>query len=121
MTLSTGTYDTINLAGLSKTEIQDYGTIRARAGYAIGNFLPYVTAGFAVGQVKFSDTVDVQNFGYNSAVYAANQALPAAQRLAVYNHGYQTFNPNYPQPNSTRQAESRPFRRHRRESSPTTG
>ena len=100
MTLSTGTYDTVNLAGTSATEVQDYGTIRARAGYAIGNFMPYVTGGFAVGQVKFNDTVNVQNYGYNSAVYASNQALPAAQQLAVYNHGYQTFNPNYPQPYS---------------------
>jgi outer membrane immunogenic protein len=31
----------------SNVEVQDFGTIRARAGYAHGNFLPYVTAGIA--------------------------------------------------------------------------
>lgn len=30
------------------------GTVRARAGYAIGNFLPYVTAGFAYGGLSNS-------------------------------------------------------------------
>jgi outer membrane immunogenic protein len=101
MTLSTGTYDTVNMFGQSKTEIQDYGTIRARAGYAIGNFLPYVTGGFAVGQVKFTDSVDVQNYGYNAGAYVANQALPPSQRVAVYNHGYAAFNPDAPAVGST--------------------
>ncbi len=101
MTTSTGTYETINLDGTSRTEIQDYGTIRARAGYAFGNFMPFITGGFAIGQVKFNDSVAVQSFGYNASAYAANQALTTGQPVAVYNHGYQSFNANYPQPYST--------------------
>ncbi len=77
MTTSGGNYETVVLNGLSKTEIQDYGTIRGRAGYAFGNFLPFVTGGFAIAQVRFSDTVGVQNYGYDNRAYTANQALTA--------------------------------------------
>ena len=33
--------------------IPQFGTVRLRAGYAMGSFLPYVTAGFAFGQTEF--------------------------------------------------------------------
>jgi outer membrane immunogenic protein len=33
--------------------IPQFGTVRLRAGYAMGSFLPYVTAGFAYGQTDF--------------------------------------------------------------------
>jgi outer membrane immunogenic protein len=36
------------------TDINWYGTVRARAGVAIGDFLPYVTGGVAVGGVNSS-------------------------------------------------------------------
>jgi opacity protein-like surface antigen len=101
MTTTGGMYETVNFNGVSKTEIEDYGTIRARAGYAVGSFLPFVTAGLAIGQVRFNDSVAVQNFGYNSGTYTANQALTTGQSVAVTNHGYASFNQNYPQPYST--------------------
>jgi opacity protein-like surface antigen len=107
MTLSNGVSETVRLNGQSRTDINDYGTIRARAGYAIGNFLPYVTGGFAIGQVSFTDSAAVQYFGYDANTYAANQALPAATRLAVYNHGYASFNPDAPIPGSTPPASAR--------------
>jgi len=100
-TTTGGMYETVNLSGTSKTQIEDYGTIRARAGYAIGAFLPYVTAGFAIGQVQFNDTVAVQNYGYNAPAYAANQALTTGAPVAVSSHGYASFNQNYPKPYTT--------------------
>jgi opacity protein-like surface antigen len=36
--------------GTTRSGISDYGTVRARAGYAIGNALPFITAGVAIGQ-----------------------------------------------------------------------
>lgn len=36
----------------ASNEINWYGTVRARVGYAFDRFLPYVTGGFAYGQVK---------------------------------------------------------------------
>lgn len=95
-TTQAGMSESVTLAGMSNTRIQDYGTVRARAGYAFGNFLPYVTGGLAVGQVTFTDTVSVQNYGYDALTYKANQALTTGAPAAVYNHGYNTFNPNYP-------------------------
>lgn len=86
MTTSGGNSETVNLSGTSNTRIDDYGSIRARAGYAFGNLLPYVTAGAAIGQVTINDTVAVQNYGYSATTYAANQALTTGLPAAVYNH-----------------------------------
>lgn len=36
----------------ASNEINWYGTVRARVGYAFDRFLPYLTGGFAYGQVK---------------------------------------------------------------------
>ncbi|AIQ92759.1 porin [Methylobacterium sp. XJLW] len=101
MTTSGGNSETVNLSGTSNTRIDDYGSIRARAGYAFGNLLPYVTAGAAIGQVTINDTVAVQNYGYSATTYAANQALTTGLPAAVYNHGYASFNPNFPLNRST--------------------
>jgi outer membrane immunogenic protein len=40
-----------------KSELRYYGTVRGRLGYGIGRFLPYVTAGYAYGDLKVSNTV----------------------------------------------------------------
>jgi len=37
----------------------EYGTVRARGAWAYGNFLPYVFAGFSLGQVNTSSSVNV--------------------------------------------------------------
>lgn len=59
-----GVIDVAGTNGL-KYRIQNLGNLRARLGYAMGPFLPYVTAGFAMGQTKFnqydpSDKVSTQ-------------------------------------------------------------
>lgn len=51
-----------------------FGTLRARFGYAFGNFLPYVTAGFAF--------VDVENAGGNPA--NANRFLTISETRTGY-------------------------------------
>lgn len=57
----------IDIAGTNglKYRILNLGNLRARIGYSMGSFLPYVTAGFAMGQTKFnqydpSDIVSTQ-------------------------------------------------------------
>jgi opacity protein-like surface antigen len=40
----------------------DYATLRGRAGYAIGQFLPYAVIGAAVGRFNYSTTVSVSDF-----------------------------------------------------------
>ncbi len=43
--------------GVNRSGISDYGTVRVRAGYAMDNFLPFITAGAAIGQWSSSQTL----------------------------------------------------------------
>jgi opacity protein-like surface antigen len=63
----------------------DYGTLRARAGYAFGQFLPYAFVGLAVGRFDYSSSATVTdnitsgpdngvNFGPESASKGKNSA-----------------------------------------------
>ncbi len=45
-------FSTATVTATSSTEITDYGSLRARAGYAVGNFLPYLFGGVALGQAN---------------------------------------------------------------------
>lgn len=84
-----GVIETVSLKGASSTRITDYGTIRGRAGYAMGSFLPYVTGGLAIGRALVTDKVTYQNYGFSQTTYNANQALTAGASPAyVYNFGY---------------------------------
>lgn len=44
-------------AGVFKSELHYYGTVRGRLGVGIGRFLPYATAGYAYGELKVSNNV----------------------------------------------------------------
>ncbi|WP_081631145.1 outer membrane beta-barrel protein [Methylobacterium sp. 77] len=101
LTTSAGMSEVVRLYGDSTTKIEDYGTIRARGGWVIGNFLPFVTGGIAIGRAVVNDQALVQNYGYDAKTYSANQSSTSGSALAVYNHGYKTFNPNYPEVNSS--------------------
>lgn len=43
-------------------KLVDYATLRARGGYAIGQFLPYAMIGAALGRFNYSTTVSVSDF-----------------------------------------------------------
>jgi len=59
----------VNLTGTGQLEITDYASLRARAGWALGNFLPYGFAGLALGRGNYSVTSQVYGQG-NSATPA---------------------------------------------------
>ena len=88
---------TVSLLGASSTKIEDYGSVRGRLGYAFENFLPYVTGGVAVGRAVVSDTVEVQNYGYDNAAYTASQS---GTKTFINNYGYSAFSQTNP-PGST--------------------
>jgi len=48
--------DNVVLSGTGNLHLTDYGEARARAGYVVGNFLPYGFVGVAVGQASYSVT-----------------------------------------------------------------
>jgi len=51
----------IGTASMSSTaHITDYGTLRLRAGYVLGRFMPYAMVGVAVGRGDFTDSVRLQ-------------------------------------------------------------
>ena len=91
-----GYLSTVNLTGISSTKIEDYGTVRGRAGYAFGNVLPFVTAGVAIGRARITDTVAIQNFAYDQTTYKAN--LTATTPAFVGSYGYTFFNQTKPTP-----------------------
>jgi outer membrane immunogenic protein len=49
----------VTIAAQSSFKLVDYATLRARAGYAVGQFLPYAVAGVAVGRFNFGTSVTV--------------------------------------------------------------
>lgn len=55
-----GPYD-IQVNGSASVRMTDYGTFRVRAGWALGNFLPYATAGFALGRADVNRSVRLRS------------------------------------------------------------
>lgn len=54
-----GTSITTTTTGLESMKITDYGAVRARAGWAVGSFLPYVTGGLALGRADMFRSITV--------------------------------------------------------------
>lgn len=57
--LSDNTVDGVSITANSRAKLIDYATLRARAGYAYGQFLPYAVIGVAVGRFNYSTTTSV--------------------------------------------------------------
>jgi len=53
----------LTITAQSSLKLVDYATVRARAGYAMGQFLPYATIGAAVGRFNYANTATVHNVG----------------------------------------------------------
>ncbi len=94
-TTSDGYLTSVNLSSQTSTKVTDYATLRARAGYALGDFLPYVTGGLAVGSAQITDRVTIQNAGYDQATYRANLTSGTTPAF-VNNYGYSFFNQSNP-------------------------
>ena len=59
MTLSSGLRDDVFLTSNATARLTDYGTIRARAGYAAGWIMPYGFVGLAIGRFDYTRAVSV--------------------------------------------------------------
>jgi outer membrane immunogenic protein len=51
-----GAANSVNISGTGTLDLTDYGTARFRAGYVVGNLLPYGFVGVAVGRAGYSVT-----------------------------------------------------------------
>ncbi|SFV13221.1 outer membrane insertion C-terminal signal [Methylobacterium sp. 174MFSha1.1] len=86
-----------DLSGDATTQIKDYATIRARVGYTVAGFMPFVTGGFAIGRAQIAETVAVRGYEYDQSAYRSNQALtPPAKSVYVGNSGYANFRQDDP-------------------------
>lgn len=55
------TQTTINVTGHTETKLEDFAMLKARAGYAIGNFMPFINIGAAIGRISTNAGV-TQNY-----------------------------------------------------------
>lgn len=62
----------INIAAQSSLQLVDYATVRARAGYAMGLFLPYAVVGVAVGRFNYTTTATTTVSGNSPTIAAPN-------------------------------------------------
>jgi outer membrane immunogenic protein len=62
--LANGAANSVNISGTGNVDLTDYGTARFRAGYVVGNLLPYGFIGMAVGRASYSVTSRI--FGQQS-------------------------------------------------------
>ena len=81
--------ESVYASGSSKTRLEEFGTIRGRVGYAIGNFLPFATGGIAIGSAKINDTVSAQSYGFNQTAYNANVTNGTSNDY--FRYGYSRF------------------------------
>jgi outer membrane immunogenic protein len=64
----------------SRIRLNDYATIRGRAGWALGNFLPYASLGLAIGRADVTNTARVRFTGVdNGGNVVANVDVPISQ------------------------------------------
>lgn len=63
----------VSASATSYISLSDFGTVRARAGWAFERFLPYLTAGVALGRASYGTTATV---GYPLPVYTGDPTKP---------------------------------------------
>ncbi len=75
-------------------KIDSLGSVRGRLGYAIGSFLPFVTAGYAWGDTTFNQTCpDGAQFGHCRPAAAGQYSKTASETVDgwVYGGGVETL------------------------------
>jgi outer membrane immunogenic protein len=75
-TLSSGYTDSVTYQATSQIAISDMGTLRARAGYAWGAFLPYAFGGVALGQANIIRSAHIFGTQVNAAAAPGFQNVP---------------------------------------------
>ncbi|PZO01714.1 MAG: hypothetical protein DCF30_06715 [Hyphomicrobiales bacterium] len=65
-TLSDGYSTSVWLTGTTAAELKDVGTLRVRAGYAMGAFMPFITGGLAIGNGTVTSTATVRTNGVDA-------------------------------------------------------
>jgi opacity protein-like surface antigen len=79
--------DTVTLNGTAQARLIDLASFRARFGYVMGGFMPYITGGLAIGRGNALNTATVNVVGANNS-YTYNSGLLVDQRSNTAMMGY---------------------------------
>lgn len=83
--LSVGSLEySVNLLGTGTLTVTDYGSLRARAGYIIGNILPYGFIGFAIGNANYA----VTSLIYGQQSSASPPVLPCTPSATCVDYSF---------------------------------
>lgn len=91
---SDGYSNDVQVTATSAIRITDYGTVRARAGWAAGSFMPYAFVGVAVGRADVTRSARVIASGFDTTgsgnpPYSTDQTNAAA-KLGAFAYGWTT-------------------------------
>jgi outer membrane immunogenic protein len=81
-----GYVDSITYQSSSSIAISDMGTFRARAGYAIGSFLPYMFGGVALGQADIVRTASITGSQFNATLTPAFIPVNLSATVGQFSH-----------------------------------
>lgn len=85
--LGDGNFHAVSATSIASQEITDMATLRGRAGYVVGSFLPYMFGGFAMGNANIVRAVTVSDrWGPTQA--AALAAAPAVLSANTTQHNH---------------------------------
>lgn len=84
-TLSDSNFHAVTASSTAAMQITDMGTIRGRAGYVYGSFMPYLFGGFALGNANISKSVTVTD-QWGATQAAALAAVPATLTASEVKH-----------------------------------
>jgi outer membrane immunogenic protein len=85
--ISTGSND-IQVNGTASVRMTDYGTVRARGGWAIGNFMPYGTLGLAVGRADVNRSVTLTARDPANSAIILFQDTASETKAGAFAYGY---------------------------------
>ncbi len=77
---SGGTTYNVSVDGTSSIKLKDYGSLRGRAGYVMGNFMPYGFVGFVVGRAdiaKIATVSDIEVSDSTGQITGCLSSLPS--------------------------------------------
>jgi outer membrane immunogenic protein len=81
-----GFTDSVTYDASGSVSISDVGTLRARAGYAVNQFLPYMFAGVALGQADIIRTAHISGTQFNAGGPGVNVPFDLTATSAQYSH-----------------------------------
>jgi opacity protein-like surface antigen len=83
-------FNDIDASVTSRIRLTDYATIRARAGWAFGSFLPYATLGLAVGRADITNSAlaHFTQLNSSSAVLGSFDLARTANQAGQFGLGY---------------------------------